>query len=120
MEPQTFYIHVSNWIKSYRNVDGLTWLSKFIENSSQPLDIKNKLHKQIEYKKSGINGIPEFGIRNGANVLLDEDGFQKVYTTRFSAMCRLTQLKSMGYNVELLRGDYFFRIKLLEEQPIIS
>lgn len=120
MEPQTFYTHVSNWIKSYRNADGLVWIERFINNSSQPYAIKTKLLDEVEAKQAGLTGKPKFGMRNGANVLLDEEGSQKVYTTRFSAMCKLSQLKMAGYNVELLPGQYFYRIELLEEQPIIS
>lgn len=117
MEPNKFYEHVSNWVKSYRNADALEWLRNFIDNSLQPVEIQNKLHREIDMKVAGLRHLPCFATTaSGDNerVLLNEDGHAKVFTTRFSAICKVAELKMKGYSVELKPGDAFYRIKLTQ------
>lgn len=113
MEPNKFYAHVSSWIKSYRNPEALQWLRKFINNSGQPLDIRERLHEEIDWKIAGLRSRPAFALQNGDGYLVDDEGHPKVFTTRFSAVCKLSELKMKGYNVELKPGSVFYRIKLV-------
>lgn len=50
-------------------------------------------------------------------ILQDEHGNDKVFTTRFSAFLKALELRYKGYDVQLLQGDYFYRIELISEQP---
>ncbi len=118
MEPTKFYDHVSSWIKSYRNPDALEWLRNFIENSNQPATIRTRLQEEIDFKIAGLRMRPCFAHENGDCILLDEDGNPRVFTTRFSAICKVAELKMKGYSVELKPGSVFYRIKLSQPAPI--
>lgn len=118
MEPNKFYMHVSSWIKSYRSPDALFWLRKFINNSGQPWEIKEKLHHEIDLKISGLKNMPSFALKNGDYYLVDDEGHAKVFTTRFSAVCKLAELKMKGYEAALQPGSVFYRIRLTEPAPI--
>lgn len=118
MEPNRFYTHVSSWIKSYRNPEALHWLRKFINNSGQPLEVREKLHAEIDLKVSGLKHKPAFAMKNGEYFLVDNEGHQKVFTTRFSAVCKVAELKMKGYEAELHPGTVFYRIKLTEPAPM--
>jgi len=118
MEPNKFYAHVSSWIKSYRNPEALHWLRKFINSSGQPHEIIDKLHEEIDWKVAGLKQRPAFTKKNGDHYLVDEEGHLKVFTTRFSAVCKVAELKMKGYEVELKPGNVFYRIILTEPAPI--
>jgi hypothetical protein len=118
MEQQKFYDHVSKWIKSYHNADALEWLRKFINSSQQPVHIKEKLHREIDIKIAALKNKPCFADINGDTWLVDYEGHPRVYTTRFSAIVKLAELKMRGYNAELAPGNVFYRIRLAEPAPI--
>jgi hypothetical protein len=118
MEPNKFYVHVSSWIKSYRDADALHWLRKFINQSGQPYEIKEKLHAEIDGKIAGLKHRPHFAPTNGDHILADEQGHPKVFTTRYSAVCKVAELKMKGYEVELKPGSAFYRIKLTKSAPV--
>lgn len=119
MDSNKFYDHVSSWIKSYHNAEAMDWLRKFIENAQQPRDIKDLLIRQIERKTATIKAIPYFCEVNGVRYLMDKEGYPHVFTTRYSANAKLIELRAKGYEVSLVPGDVFFRIKLVQpaEQP---
>jgi hypothetical protein len=118
MEANKFYNHVSSWIKSYRNAEALHWLRKFINNSQQPEAIKDKLHAEIDWKIEGLKQKPAFAMNNGTCYLADDEGHPKVFTTRFSAVCKVAELKMKGYEAELKPGSVFYRIKLTQPAPM--
>lgn len=118
MESNKFYVHVSSWIKSYRNSEALFWLRKFINSSGQPREVKEKLHTEIDRKIAGLQHQPVFTQRNGLCFLADSEGHPKVFTTRFSAVCKVAELKLSGYDAELYPGSVFYRIRITEPAPI--
>lgn len=118
MEAEKFYNHVSQWVRSYHNVDSLEWLRKFITSSQQPIDTKEKLHKEIDNKLFQLKNAPVFQVVDGDNYLVDYEGHPRVYTTRFSAICKVAELKMRGYAAELVPGNVFYRIRSAEPEPI--
>ncbi len=112
MESNQFYECVSGWIKSYRNPEALQWLRKFVNNSLQPQEVKEKLHCEIDWKIAGLQHQPAFAEKQGLTYLVDDNGHPKVFTTRFSALCKVAELKMKGYEVELKPGSVFYRIQL--------
>lgn len=115
---KNFYEHVSSWIKSYHNPDALHWLRRFINNSSEPLDIKEQLHREIDWKVAALRQQPCFNDAQGMGYLVDDSGHPRIYTTRFAAICKVAELKLKGYDVELQPGDVFYKIKLADPAPI--
>lgn len=109
MDAQTFYMHVSSWIKSYRNKESLNHMRRFIDNSQQPDDIKELLQKEIDLRLIRLNSWPVFA-EEGERYLLDENNQPKIFTTRFAAICKLAELNLKGYNAELKPGAVFYRI----------
>lgn len=118
MDQQKFYNHVSSWIKSYHNAEALEWLRRFVNNSRQPAAVKEKLHREIDIKIATLKNKPCFAAVSGDTYLVDTYGHPKVYTTRFSAICKVAELKMRGYEAELVQGSAFFRIRLAESAPI--
>lgn len=114
MEAEKFYTHVSKWIKSYHNADALEWLRKFINTSQQPDETKQRLHREIDWKIAALKNAPEFREIDGVRYLVDYEGNPKVYTTRFSAICKVAELKMRGFAAELVPGTVFYRIKCTE------
>src|ERR1700754_120022 len=104
MDQQKFYSHVSSWIKSYHNADALEWLRRFINSSQQPVEVKKKLHREIDLKIAVLKNKPCFAEVSGSTYLADHHGHPKVYTTRFSAICKVAELKMRGYEAELMPG----------------
>jgi len=117
METNKFYEHVSSWINSYTNPEALEWLRRFVNNSFQSQAVKEQLHREIDWKIAGLRNRPAFGEVNGDTFLVDEQGHPRVYTTRFSAICKLAELKMKGYEAELRPGDVFYRIALQHPRP---
>src|SRR5262245_61419156 len=107
MESNKFYMHVSSWIKSYRSAEALHWLRKFINSSLQPNEVKEKLHSEIDWKVAGLQQKPYFGRKNDEHYLIDDQGHPKVFTTRYSAVAKLAELRMYGYSVELKPGNVF-------------
>jgi hypothetical protein len=118
MTQDYYYKHVSGWIKTYRDTEALGWLRRFINNSTQPHEIKDRLHKEIDLKMAGLEQKPHFTEMNGITLLADAHGHPEVFTTRFSALCKLTELQLKGYNVSLKPGKVFYRIKLNEQVAV--
>ncbi len=118
MEANKFYNHVSSWIKSYRNAEALQRLRAFINSSTQPVDIKEKLNGEIDRKIAGLKQRPMFAMNNGICYLADSEGHPQVFTTRFSAVCKLAELKMNGYDAELKPGSVFYRIQINEPAPM--
>jgi hypothetical protein len=118
METNKFYEHVSSWINSYQNPEALEWLRRFVNNSFQSQAVKEQLHREIDWKIAGLRNRPAFGEVGSDTFLVDELGNPRVYTTRFSAICKLAELKMKGYDAELRPGDVFYRIALQNENPV--
>lgn len=105
MQTETnFYQHVSSWIKSYHNPDALYWLRRFINNSTEPLHIKEQLHREIDYKDAALRNQPFFCNALGQYFLVDHAGHPRIYTTRFAAICKVAELKLKGYDVACTRA----------------
>lgn len=118
MEQNTFYNHVSSWIKSYRNPEALAFLTKFITGSQQPDEVKAKLLEEVEHRIASLTGTPGFTEKNGVSYLVDGNGHPKLFTTRFGAITEIATLKMKGYDVELVTGTSFYRIKLNAPLPV--
>ena len=118
MEKNMFYHHVSNWINSYYNADALEWLRRFITNSQQSYEIKDRLHREVDRKLASLRNMPFFGMYDDMQVLMDDNCHPQIYTTRYAAMSKVTELRLMGYDVRLLEGNVFFKIQLVQSAPI--
>jgi hypothetical protein len=118
MEQNKFYEHVSSWIGSYHNPEALEWLRRFVNNSFQAQEVKEQLHREIDWKICSLRNRPCFSEVGEDLFLVDEQGHPKVYTTRFSAICKLAELKLKGYDAELKPGSVFYRITLT--QPVVE
>ena len=113
-----FYNHVSSWIASYYNADSLEWMRRFIANSNEEDEIKERLLREVDRKMASLLNMPFFTHHDGMQLLMNEHCHPKVFTTRYAAMCEVTQLRVMGYDVRLLEGGVFFRIQLVRAAPI--
>lgn len=122
MEQNMFYRHVSSWIDSYYNADALEWLHRFVTNSPQQEEIKERLHLEIDRKIASLTNTPFFGKYDDMQLLMDgsSNGQEHplVFTTRYAAMNKVIELRLMGYDVRLLEGNSFFRIQLIQQAPI--
>jgi hypothetical protein len=111
MEQNKFYNSVSGWIASCTTATQLGWIQRMVEHSHECSEIKAKLRQEAIDKMNGLGNAPAV---DPANFLLDDHGHPQVYTTRFSAVCKLASLKMKGYDAELVPGDVFYRIRLVE------
>lgn len=118
MEANQFYACVSSWIKSCRNTESLQWLRRFVNSSLQHHGVKEQLHREMDQKLARLQHLPCFAEKLGHTYLADDNGHPKVFTTRFSAICKVTELKMKGYEVELKPGSVFYKIKLTTPAPI--
>jgi|GEM_PF-1559150 len=118
MEKNMFYQHVSSWIESYYNADALEWLRRFINNSMQPQEMKNRLHREVDRKIASLTNTPFFGKYDDMELLLDEHCHPQIFTTRYAAMNKVVQLRVMGYDARLLEGNAFYRIQLVQSAPV--
>ena len=118
MEQMNFYRHVSSWISSYRDPDALEWLRRFVNSSQQPIAVKQKLQDEIDRKADHLRNRPAWTLHNGEYYLADDHGHPRVYTTRFSAVCKVAELKLKGYSVELKPGSAFYRIIAHQPAPV--
>lgn len=109
MKENIFYNRVSSWIRSYRNPDALEWLRRFVENSTEPAEVKTQLYREIDYKETRLRQQPTF---TADNYLADDKGESRVYATRFGAVCKLAELALKGYDVELEQVGQQFKIIL--------
>lgn len=117
MENNPFYTHVSSWIESYFNPDALTWLRRFIDNSTQGQDVKEKLNKQIDRKIASLTYSPLFSEYDGMQLLMDKHNHPQIFTTRYAAMNKIVELRRQGYDVRLVEGGVFYRIQLFQLVP---
>lgn len=116
MNSEMYYQQVKRWIGTYRDAAPLSWLRRFVDNSQQPKEIKDKLHNEINKKIAQIENKPWFAKwKDDKKYLTDNNGYPEIYTTRFAAMNKLIQLKKQGYDVDLHKGMAFFRIELKSE-----
>lgn len=118
MEKNMFYHHVSSWIDSYYNADALEWLRRFINNSMQPVEMKERLHREVDRKMASLSNMPFFGKYDDMQLLMDEHCHPQIYTTRYAAMSKIVQLRVMGYDARLLEGNAFYRIQLVQSAPV--
>lgn len=122
MEKSMFYKHVSGWIDSYYNAEALEWLHRFVNNSTQPVDVKERLHMEIDRKIASLTNAPFFCKHDGMKLLMDQDlndqEHPQIFTTRYAAMSKVIELRLMGYDVRLLEGNTFYRIQLIQPAPI--
>lgn len=118
MENNMFYDHVSSWIDSYYNADALIWLRRFIDNSAQPYEVKDRLHREVDRKMASLTNMPYFSKYDDMQLLMDERCHPQIFTTRYAAMNRIVQLRRQGYDVRLLEGGVFYRIQLVQPAPI--
>lgn len=116
---QIFYEQVLRWINSYRDADPLQWLRRFVENSTQPFEVKRALNREIDRKVAALNNAPWFSVwEDDVVYLMDKHGGPALYTTRYRAIEKLAQLRRYGYDVRLMKGDAFYRIQLIQPAPI--
>lgn len=118
MEKNMFYNHVSSWIDSYYNAEALEWLRRFINNSAQPLEMKDRLQREVDRKIASLTNMPFFGSYDDMKLLMDEHCHPQIFTTRYAAMSKVAQLRIMGYDARLLEGNSFFRIQLVQSAPV--
>lgn len=117
MEKNMFYNHVSSWIDSYYKPEALEWLRKFINNSHQPQEMKDRLNREVDRKIASLTAMPFFSNYEGMQLLMDEHCHPQVFTTRYQAMSKVSQLRIMGYDARLLEGNTFYRIQLATTLP---
>jgi len=120
MKENIFYNRVSSWIRSYRNPEALDWVRRFVDNSNEPVNIKEQLYREIDYKETRLRQMPGFTVWAGNTYLADENGQPRVYATRFGAVCKLAELALKGYDVELEQNGTQFRITLTQPAPVNS
>jgi hypothetical protein len=119
MKENIFYNRVSSWIRSYRNPEALEWLRRFVDNSTEPADVKLQLYREIDYKETRLRQMPSFTCNSQGTFLADDKGAVRVYATRFSAVCKLAELALKGFEVELeQQEDSHFRIVLSAPAPV--
>lgn len=122
MEQTMFYKHVSSWINSYYNADALEWLHRFIRNSNQPLEMKKRLHREVDRKIASLNNMPFFCEYDDMQLLMDDSltdrEHPQIFTTRYMAMSKVIELRMMGYDARLLEGNSFYRIQLVQPAPV--
>lgn len=122
MEQNMFYKHVSSWINSYYNAEALEWLHRFIDNSNQDMDVKKRLHREVDRKIASLTNMPFFCEYDDMQLLMDESladrDYPKVFTTRYAAMSKVIELRMQGYDARLLEGNVFYRIQLVQPAPI--
>lgn len=118
MEKNMFYNHVSSWIDSYYNAEALEWLRRFINNSAQPQEMKDRLHREVDRKLASLTNMPFFGKYDDMQLLMDEHCHPQIFTTRYAAMSKVAQLRIMGYDARLLEGNAFYRIQLVQSAPV--
>lgn len=118
MEQNSFYKHVSSWIRSYRTPDMLEGLRTFVDSSAQPAEVKEQLYREIDYKERILTQKPSFTNWCGTTWLANEEGNPKVYVSRFTAVCKLAELTLKGYEVELYQADDTYRITLTPPAPM--
>ncbi len=118
MENNMFYDHVSSWINSYYNADALIWLRRFIDNSTQPYEVKDRLHREVDRKMATLLNMPYFTKHDDMQLLMDEYDHPQIFTTRYAATNKIVELRRAGYDVRLLEGGAFYRIQLVQPAPI--
>jgi len=122
MEKNMFYNHVSSWIDSYYNAEALEWLRRFINNSTQPQDIRDRLQQEVNRKIASLTNMPFFGKYDDMELLMDQSlpkqDHPAIFTTRYAAMSKIAQLRQMGYDARLLEGNAFYRIQLVQPAPV--
>lgn len=122
MEQTMFYKHVSSWIDSYYNAEALEWLHRFVNNSPQEGEIKERLHMEIDRKIASLTDAPFFCKYDGMEMLMDEtlkeNQHPKVFTTRYAALNKVIELRTKGYDARLVEGNAFYRIQLVQPAPI--
>lgn len=118
MEKNMFYKHVSSWIESYYNAEALEWLRRFISNSNQAQELKERLFREVDRKIAALTNMPFWGEYDGMQLLMDEHCHPQIFTTRYKTMSKVAQLRLMGYDARLLEGGVFFRIQLVQPAPV--
>lgn len=122
MKQNMFYKHVSSWINSYYNADALEWLHRFINNSNQPQEVKKRLHMEVDRKIASLTNMPFFCEYDDMQLLMDNSltdrQHPQIFTTRYAAMGKVIELRMLGYDARLLEGNSFYRIQLVQSQPI--
>ncbi|MEZ5018371.1 MAG: hypothetical protein R2800_15025 [Flavipsychrobacter sp.] len=119
MNNEMYYEQVKRWIDSYRDAGPLSWLRRFVDNSQQPEEVKQRLYREIDRKIACLNKTPWFAKWNDdIRYLMDQNGYPEVFTTRYSAVNKIIQLRKYGFDVRLIKGSAFFRIQLIQSAPI--
>lgn len=117
-----FYKHVSSWINSYYNAEALEWLHRFINNSNQAAELKERLHREVDRKIASLTNMPFFCEYDGMQLLMDleltDREHPQIFTTRYVAMSKLIELRKLGYDARLVEGRAFYRIQLVQPAPI--
>lgn len=118
MEKSMFYTHVSSWIESYYNAEALEWLRRFVNNSGQGQEVKDRLQREIDRKIAALTDMPFLGLYDGMQLLMDQHCHPHIFTTRYAANSKVTQLRIMGFDARLLEGGAFFRVQLVQPMPV--
>lgn len=118
MEHNMFYEQVSRWIDSYRDAGPLEWLRRFVDHSTQPTMIKERLYREIDRKVAALRNLPYFSVHDGVHYLMDKHGHPEIFTTHYSAVNKVMELRRNGYDVRIIKGNVFSRIQLIQPAPI--
>lgn len=102
MDAEKFYNTVSGWIDSYNSQEALNGLRQFIDNSKQPLELKNRLHALIDAKRKELTDVSYFCIH----------GAPALYTSLTKTIAQVNELRAAGHNPEIVIGNPFYKIRL--------
>lgn len=119
MKAQAFEKHVTGWINSYTNIDSLSWLESFVNQSSQSEVLKLKLIQKIDQKKAVLEGRPYFVFQKGSRFLADKtSGHPELWMSKHDAQTKVTALRILGYDVTLFDTGVFYKVHLLSDEKV--
>lgn len=104
MTSETFYTQVSSWISTFRSMDGLMLLQKFIELHHIPIqEVKDKLYAEIKARHNVLLAMPKLVEVDGSFYLAnDPENTVKAFITRRAAMERCSELTDAGINCQFM------------------
>jgi hypothetical protein len=118
MKKNNFFNHVSKWIASYDNIEALEWLRKFIDQSSQPENIKINLRIKLQKRIHSIIQSPKFTKINGDVYLMDEYGLPGIFDKKYTAVKKIVELKQLGFTATIMQDSNYYRIRLTHSAPV--
>lgn len=113
MVENNFFNHVSKWIASYNDTEALEWLRKFIDQSSQPEEVKVGLRIKLQKRIFSIKNSPKFTKVHEDIYLMDEYGLPGVFDKKFTAVKKIIQLKQLGFSATIMQDYNYYRVRLI-------